>query len=349
MELANQSLSRARNEYQDGDMALKMKVIGYWTTAAMLVFGVLSGGIAELAHLRDNVEGIVQLGYPVYFVAILGFWRVLGGIAWLVPRFPRLKEWAYAGIFFNMTGAAAVCRDAALDMLRSRTSRREDSLSAQLTEPVARSESATDPEQEALLADSVGLALLVVLDRLTPAERLAFVLHDLFGVSFDEIATIVGRIPGCGQATRQPRTSPCAGRSQDPRRRPQSTAGGCRRFSRCLARGRRRRTSRGARPQTSWSASTRLGYVLAHRGRSAGRRTGRRGRSLSHSLPGLRDRRSSTVAWDLSLLQADASSGCSSSRSRAGRSLKSTWSPTPRGYESSILRFSMTDPIFRNG
>jgi RNA polymerase sigma factor (sigma-70 family) len=88
-------------------------------------------------------------------------------------------------------GVARVC----LDMLRSRTSRREDSLSAQLTEPVARGESATDPEQEALLADSVGLALLVVLDRLNPAERLAFVLHDLFGVSFEEIATMVGRSP----------------------------------------------------------------------------------------------------------------------------------------------------------
>jgi RNA polymerase sigma-70 factor (ECF subfamily) len=87
------------------------------------------------------------------------------------------------------TVVARVC----LDMLRSRGSRREESLSAQISEPVATRETATDPEQEALLADSVGLALLVVLDRLTPAERLAFVLHDLFAVSFDEIATIVGR------------------------------------------------------------------------------------------------------------------------------------------------------------
>jgi len=236
LELANQSLSRARNEYQDGDMALKMKVIGYWTTAAMLVFGVLSGGIAELAHLRDNVEGIVQLGYPVYFVAILGFWRVLGGIAWLVPRFPRLKEWAYAGIFFNMTGAAAVCRDAALDMLRSRTSRREDSLSAQLTEPVARSESATDPEQEALLADSVGLALLVVLDTLNPAERLAFVLHDIFAVPFDEIAPIVGRSPTAArQLASRPRSRVCGRLEGGPRR-----AGRLGRCDTCAARGRRR-------------------------------------------------------------------------------------------------------------
>lgn len=70
----------------------------------------------------------------------------------------------------------------------------------QVFEPVVKSEPGTDPEQEALLADSVGLALLVVLDRLTPAERLAFVLHDMFAVSFDEIAAIVRRSP---DATRQ--------------------------------------------------------------------------------------------------------------------------------------------------
>lgn len=71
--------------------------------------------MAELAHRPENVDGIVHLGYPVYFVTILGLWKVLGSIAVLAPRFPRLKEWAYAGIFFNMTGAAAshaVCRDA---------------------------------------------------------------------------------------------------------------------------------------------------------------------------------------------------------------------------------------------
>jgi RNA polymerase sigma factor (sigma-70 family) len=78
-----------------------------------------------------------------------------------------------------------------LDMLRSRTSRREAALDATVTEPVVAAEAG--PEQEAELADSVGLALLVVLETLTPAERLAFVLHDLFGVSFDEIAPIVGR------------------------------------------------------------------------------------------------------------------------------------------------------------
>ena len=93
------------------------------------------------------------------------------------------------------TVVARVC----LDMLRSRTSRREESLEEGESEPEVRSDiakdSATNPEQEALLADSVGIALMVVLDRLAPAERLAFVLHDLFGVSFEEIGTIVGRTP----------------------------------------------------------------------------------------------------------------------------------------------------------
>ena len=89
------------------------------------------------------------------------------------------------------TVVARVC----LDMLRSRTSRREESLDAQVQELPAPRPKQIDPEEEALLADSVGLALLVVLERLTPAERVAFVLHDMFAVPFDEIAAIVGREP----------------------------------------------------------------------------------------------------------------------------------------------------------
>ncbi len=90
------------------------------------------------------------------------------------------------------TVVARVC----LDMLRSRTSRREQPLDASVPEPAA----PDDLEREAMLADSVGLALLVVLDLLSPAERLAFVLHDLFGVEFEPIAAIIGRTPA---ATRQ--------------------------------------------------------------------------------------------------------------------------------------------------
>jgi RNA polymerase sigma factor (sigma-70 family) len=82
-----------------------------------------------------------------------------------------------------------------LDMLRSRKSRREEPLGARLPEPIISREDGIDPEHEALVADSVGLALLVVLETLAPAERLAFVLHDMFAVPFEEIAPIVGRSP----------------------------------------------------------------------------------------------------------------------------------------------------------
>jgi len=89
------------------------------------------------------------------------------------------------------TVVARVC----LDMLRARKSRREEPLDAHPPEPIVSREDGIDPEQEALLADSVGLALLVILETLAPAERLAFVLHDMFAVPFDEIAAIVGRSP----------------------------------------------------------------------------------------------------------------------------------------------------------
>jgi RNA polymerase sigma factor (sigma-70 family) len=86
-----------------------------------------------------------------------------------------------------------------LDILRSRRSRREEPLGARFPDPIVGRQSGTDPEHEALLSDSVGLALLVVLETLTPAERLAFVLHDMFAVPFDEIAPIVGRSPAASR------------------------------------------------------------------------------------------------------------------------------------------------------
>src|SRR6187455_2843882 len=115
--------------------------------------------------------------------------------AWL-----RLSRADSAGID-NLGGwlttvVARVC----LDMLRTRTSRREEPLTPDAPEPVATGTRGSNPEHEALLADSVGVALLVVLDRLAPAERLAFVLHDMFGVPFEEIAPIVDRSL---EATRQ--------------------------------------------------------------------------------------------------------------------------------------------------
>ena len=94
------------------------------------------------------------------------------------------------------TVVARVC----LDMLRSRASRREEPLAPGPPEPIASDENGLDPEHAAVLADSVGLAMLVVLDTLPPAERVAFVLHDMFAVPFDEIAPIVGR---SSDATRQ--------------------------------------------------------------------------------------------------------------------------------------------------
>jgi RNA polymerase sigma-70 factor (ECF subfamily) len=96
-----------------------------------------------------------------------------------------------------------------LDTLRSRKSRREESLDASVSEPTWGRADGTDPEQEALMADSVGRALLTMLETLAPAERLAFMLHDIFDMSFDKIASIVGRSPIAARqlASRAP---PCA-------------------------------------------------------------------------------------------------------------------------------------------
>jgi RNA polymerase sigma factor (sigma-70 family) len=93
------------------------------------------------------------------------------------------------------TVVARVC----LNMLQSRKARREEPLGVHVPDPIVSDDAETDPERQALLADSVGLALLVVLDTLEPAERLAFVLHDMFAVPFEEIATIVGRSPAAAR------------------------------------------------------------------------------------------------------------------------------------------------------
>lgn len=89
-------------------MTTKTKSIAYWTTTILVAFFIGSGGVAQVARVKGTVDGFVHiLGYPAYFVTILGVWKVLGAIAILVPRFPRLKEWAYAGLFFDLSGAVA--------------------------------------------------------------------------------------------------------------------------------------------------------------------------------------------------------------------------------------------------
>ena len=142
------------------------------------------------------------------------------------------------------TVVARVC----LDMLRSRKSRREEPLDAHVPEPiVSRRATAIDPEHEALLADSVGLALLVVLDTLAPAERLAFVLHDMFAVPFDEIAPIVGRSPTAARQLASRARRRVRGGATAARRRSRPPARGRRRLPRRLTRRRLRRARRGAR------------------------------------------------------------------------------------------------------
>ena len=90
-------------------MTTKARSIAYWITTILLAF-FMSGGVTQILQFRANPHGVVpELGYPMYFFAIIGAWKVLGAIAILVPGFPRLKEWAYAGIFFDVTGAAISC------------------------------------------------------------------------------------------------------------------------------------------------------------------------------------------------------------------------------------------------
>jgi uncharacterized membrane protein YphA (DoxX/SURF4 family) len=89
---------------------MKANSILYWTMTILVALPIGSGGVGQILQYQANPHGVVPvLGYPMYFFAILGVWKILGAIAILVPGFPRLKEWAYAGIFFDLTGAAASC------------------------------------------------------------------------------------------------------------------------------------------------------------------------------------------------------------------------------------------------
>jgi RNA polymerase sigma-70 factor (ECF subfamily) len=145
--------------------------------------------LEQFEHFRPHLQAVA--------------YRMLGSVteaddalqeAWLRLSRARTDDVANLGGWLT-TVVGRVC----LDMLRARRSRREDYVGSWLPEPIVSLDDETNPEQEAILADSVGLALLVVLETLTPAERLAFVLHDMFAVPFEEIAPIVGRTPAAAR------------------------------------------------------------------------------------------------------------------------------------------------------
>ena len=85
-------------------MSKRNKII-YWVSTIWLSLGMLSSGIVQLLRVKEETDFIVDLGYPTYFLTIFGFWKILGVVAVLVPGFPVVKEWAYAGFFFAMSGA----------------------------------------------------------------------------------------------------------------------------------------------------------------------------------------------------------------------------------------------------
>lgn len=85
----------------------RLHIIAYWVTTALVVFELALGGAWDVLRV-PQVRGLIErLGYPPYFLVILGIWKLLGAVALVIPKFPRLKEWAYAGVFFDLSGAVA--------------------------------------------------------------------------------------------------------------------------------------------------------------------------------------------------------------------------------------------------
>ena len=85
----------------------RSRIIAYWVTTALIVSELALGGVWDILRV-PQVRGLIErLGYPLYFLVILGLWKLLGAVALVIPRFPRLKEWAYAGVLFDLTGAVA--------------------------------------------------------------------------------------------------------------------------------------------------------------------------------------------------------------------------------------------------
>lgn len=84
----------------------RLRTPGYWMSTGIIALAFGSGGLAYLAGGEEQLRGMAELGYPAYFVTMLGIWKVLGALAIVTPRFPRLREWAYAGVAFDLIGAA---------------------------------------------------------------------------------------------------------------------------------------------------------------------------------------------------------------------------------------------------
>lgn len=85
---------------------MKPTVIAYWVATSLLVLAFASGGVMDLRQTPEMLEGMKALGYPAYFATLLGLWKLAGALTLVVPGFGRVKEWAYAGMFFDLTGAA---------------------------------------------------------------------------------------------------------------------------------------------------------------------------------------------------------------------------------------------------
>ena len=85
-------------------MTKTMKII-YWVSTLWLALGMLSTGVVQLLRWKEDVDLVVSLGYPVYFLTLIGVWKIFGVVTVLIPKFPLLKEWAYAGLFFDLAGA----------------------------------------------------------------------------------------------------------------------------------------------------------------------------------------------------------------------------------------------------
>ncbi len=85
---------------------MKVRNAGYWLSTALVALALAVGGAFDLVQSKQALEGLAQLGYPAYFAIVLGAWKLLGALAIVAPRLPLLKEWAYAGIVFDLSGAA---------------------------------------------------------------------------------------------------------------------------------------------------------------------------------------------------------------------------------------------------